>query len=271
MHRCRQRRAAAPDVHHLAIESNAEASPRQALQERIRDLPDSWPVAASAASHRSDMRGVDRPGALAASRGVGRAAPIPGPTTVGVGGDPAGRADDSRDGGLSGLGAMMLSERYLDEIRARWEAVRDTGVEIAAGPGGHARLLAGHSAGKMELRVRREGDPADDGDVLFVGHAFSDIPRLLGALASGSPLPAEDAGGIGMRIASASPGPWTAFIESEGGLSGSDVIRVSEATAKPTCTCGWAPAWRHPRLTASSLRRGRTCLRSWRLPASSTR
>lgn len=137
---------------------------------------------------------------------------------------------------------MMLSERYLDEIRARWEAVRDTGVEIAAGPGGHARLLAGHGAGKMELRVRREGDPADDGDVLFVGHAFSDIPRLLGALASGSPLPAEDAGGIGMRIASASPGPWTAFIESEGGLSGSDVIRVSEADMYLWMGPGLAPS-----------------------------
>jgi len=127
---------------------------------------------------------------------------------------------------------MMLSEPYIDEIMARWEAVRDIAVEIAGGPDGHAKLLAGHGASQVELRVRREGDPAGDGDVLFVGHAFSDIPRLLGALGSGSPLPAEDAAGIGMRIASASPGPWTAFIESDGGIGGSDVIRVSESEAR---------------------------------------
>jgi hypothetical protein len=42
------------------------------------------------------------------------------------------------------------------------------------------------------------------------------------------PLPAEDVGGIGTRIASASPGSWTAFIGSDGGIGGSDVIRVSE-------------------------------------------
>ncbi len=127
---------------------------------------------------------------------------------------------------------MMLSEPYLDEIRARWEAVRDIAVEIAGGPDGHAKLLAVHGASQVELRVRREGDPGGDGDVLFVGHAFSDIPRLLGALGSGGPLPAEEAAGIGMRIASASPGPWTAFIESDGGIGGSDVIRVSESDSE---------------------------------------
>jgi hypothetical protein len=127
---------------------------------------------------------------------------------------------------------MMLSVPYLGEIRARWDAVRDMAVEIAGGRDGHAKLLAGHAARQVELCVRREGDPAGDGDVLFVGHAFSDIPRLLGALASGSPLPAEDAGGIGMRIASASPGPWTAFIASDGGMGGSDVIRVSESDSE---------------------------------------
>ncbi len=127
---------------------------------------------------------------------------------------------------------MMLSESYVDEIKARWEAVRDIAVEIAAGPDGYARLLVGHGASQVELRVRREGDPAGDGDVLFVGHAFSDVPRLLGALASGIPLSAEDAAGIGLRVASASPGPWTAFIESDGGIGGSDVIRVSESDSE---------------------------------------
>ena len=122
----------------------------------------------------------------------------------------------------------MISGPYLDGVRARWEAVRDIAIEMASGSDGHAKVLTRHGASQVELRVTRDGDPAGDGDVLFVGHAFSDIPRLLEALESGNLLSAEDAAGIGMRIASASPGPWTAFIESDGGIGGSDVIRVSE-------------------------------------------
>lgn len=163
----------------------------------------------------------------------------------------------------------MISGRYLDEIRARWEAVRDTAVEIAAGPDGHARLLAGHGAGQVELCVTREGDPAGDGDVLFVGHVFSDIPRLLEVLESGGLLAAEDAVGIGMRIASASPGPWTAFIESDGGIGGSDVIRVSDSDSEADMYL-----WMGPDLAPSAVYRFVAEARQdlpalWRLPGGS--
>jgi hypothetical protein len=127
---------------------------------------------------------------------------------------------------------MMISEPYLDEIRARWEAVRVIAIEIASGPDGHAMVLARQGATQAELRVTRDGDPASDGDVLFIGHAFSDIPRLLEVLESGSLLSAEDASGIDSSLASASLGPWTAFIESDGGVGGSDVIRVSESDSE---------------------------------------
>jgi hypothetical protein len=112
---------------------------------------------------------------------------------------------------------MMISGPYLDGIRARWDAVRDIAVETASGSDGHARVLARNGARQVELRVTGDGDPASDGDVLFIGHAFSYIPRLLEALEAGSLLSAEDAAGIGVRLASASPGPWTAFIESDRG------------------------------------------------------
>lgn len=127
---------------------------------------------------------------------------------------------------------MMISGPYLGEIRARWEAVRDVAIEIVTDPDGHARILARNGASQAELRVTRDRDPASDGDVLFVGHAFSDIPRLLEVLESGSLLPAEDAARIGLRIAAASPGPWTAFIESDGGHGGCDVICVSESDSE---------------------------------------
>lgn len=122
----------------------------------------------------------------------------------------------------------MISEPYLSEVRARWDAVRGLAIEVVGDADGHARILVRDGVGQVELRVTRDRDPAGDGDVLFVGHAFSDLPLLLEALESGSLLSAEDATGIGMRVASASPGPWTAFIESEGGIGGCDVIRVSE-------------------------------------------
>jgi hypothetical protein len=130
------------------------------------------------------------------------------------------------------VGAVMISELYRDEIRARWQAVRDMAIEIATGPDGHAKILVRRGARQVELRVTRDGDPAGDGDVLFVGHVFSDIPRLLDAIESGSPLPAEDATEIGMRIASASPGPWMVFLESDGGMGGDSVIVVSESDSE---------------------------------------
>jgi hypothetical protein len=114
----------------------------------------------------------------------------------------------------------MISEPYADEIRVRWEAVRDMAIDIATGPDGHAKILVRHGASQVELRVTRDWDPAGAGDVLFVGHAFSDIPRLLDALESDSALPAEDATEIGVRIASASPGPWMVLLESDGGWAG---------------------------------------------------
>lgn len=128
---------------------------------------------------------------------------------------------------------MIFSEEHLEEIRLRWETVRDIAVEINGGPDGRAQLPAGRGASQVELRVTREADPAVAGDVLFVGYVFSAIPRLLEALASGHALSAADALVTGTRIASASPGPWTAFIESDGGTGGSDVIRVSDDDSEP--------------------------------------
>jgi hypothetical protein len=144
----------------------------------------------------------------------------------------------------------MILGPYLDEIRARWEAVRDIAVEVTGGPDGHVKLLADDGASRAELRVTREGDPAGDGDVLFVGHAFSDIPQLLQALESGNFLPDEDAAEMGMRIASASRGPWTAFIESDGGIGGCDVIRVSESDNEPDMYL-----WMGPDLAPSAIYR----------------
>lgn len=143
----------------------------------------------------------------------------------------------------------MITGSYLGEIRARCEGVRDLVIEIADGSDGRAKVLARRGASVVELRVMRDGDPAGDGDVLFIGHVFSDIPRLLEALETGSHLSAEDVALIRMRIAAASPGPWTPFIESEGGIGGSDVIRVSESDSEAdmsACAAGGRSAVARP-------------------------
>lgn len=143
---------------------------------------------------------------------------------------------------------MIISKPYLDEVKGRWEAVRDFTIEVTNDSGGHAKVVAHCGAEEAELRVTRDGDPAGDGDVLFVGHAFSDIPRLLEALEFDSPLSTEDAAGIGKRIVSASPGPWTAFIESDGGTGGSDVILVSESDSEADMYL-----WMGPQLAPSAV------------------
>jgi hypothetical protein len=110
--------------------------------------------------------------------------------------------------------------------------VRDLAIEVAIGADGHAGVLVRHGASRVELRITREGDPAGYGDVVFVGHAFSDVPRLLRVLESGNHLSADDAAEIAKRVASASPSPWTPFLESDGGMGGCDVISVSDSDSE---------------------------------------
>lgn len=122
----------------------------------------------------------------------------------------------------------MLSEHYLGQVRARWTAVADLVFEVAADGDGRPKVLGREGGRHVELRVTRDNEPASEPDILFIGHAFWDIPRLLELAESGGELPSEEAALIGTRIASARPGPWSAFIESDGGTGGSDVIRISE-------------------------------------------
>jgi len=130
-------------------------------------------------------------------------------------------------------GALMTMESYLDEIQARLVGIRGITAEVVSDPGGNAKILADAGGRREELRVMRDLQTAGNGDVLFVGHAFSDVERLLEVVRSGTHLSVEDAAEIAIRITTASPGPWTAFIESDGGQAGCDVIRVSESDDEP--------------------------------------
>ncbi|GEM_PF-5084266 len=127
---------------------------------------------------------------------------------------------------------MMLTESYVRAIRTRLSALGKLEVSVEEMPAGVCRLRVRMDELDEELRVTREGVPASGHDVRFIGNLFSDIPLLLEALGGHAP-PAESVAAIGARVQAASPGPWTAFIESDGGAGGADVIRVSENDNQP--------------------------------------
>jgi hypothetical protein len=68
---------------------------------------------------------------------------------------------------------------------------------------------------------------------MFIGHSRADAEALLASIEGPERLSGEQLRLITQRFTQASPGPWTAFIEADGGLGGCDVIRVSESDEEP--------------------------------------
>jgi hypothetical protein len=150
----------------------------------------------------------------------------------------------------------MIDKAYLDQIRARWEAVRDAGIEIVTDHGGRPRIMIRHGGGEVELCVTLDfwhGPffvPADDGDLLFIGHLWADIRRLLDVLESGSPLPPDEAAAIETRMAAAGPSPWEPFVDMYPGLARRgvvgppDFIRVGDGECEADMYLWMGPATR---------------------------
>jgi hypothetical protein len=78
------------------------------------------------------------------------------------------------------------------------------------------------------MRLTRDLQPASANDVTFVSAARQDIQRLIAALRLGDAVGDHELAEIERRCRAASPGPWQAFLESDGGIGGSSVIRVSD-------------------------------------------
>jgi hypothetical protein len=110
------------------------------------------------------------------------------------------------------------------EIEALALAASADSWEIGSGPGEvRVRWADGRVA---TMRVMRDLAPAAAADVSFVAHAREDVARLL----SGSAAARSD---VAARAAAASPAPWRAFCESDGGLGGCSVISVGELDPEP--------------------------------------
>jgi len=70
-------------------------------------------------------------------------------------------------------------------------------------------------------------------DLVFIAHAQADVARLIAHLRGQLSVSQRELGVMEKRAAQASPGPWRAFLESDGGIGGSSVIWVSEADNEP--------------------------------------
>jgi hypothetical protein len=74
------------------------------------------------------------------------------------------------------------------------------------------------------LRVLHDLQPAPMADVEFVAASLNDFDTLLGCLQGESSIDRTQLSHIRRRVAAATPGPWVCYLESGGGLGGSNVI-----------------------------------------------
>ena len=126
-----------------------------------------------------------------------------------------------------------MDESDLRAVEAGVDAVKDFDLRLAEDAGGVLRIVGRLGDEAIQLQVRRDLEPAAENDVRFVAGALADMRRLLHAVRSGEQLSPDEITAIESRAEAASPGPWTAFIEADGGQAGCDVIRVSERDDQP--------------------------------------
>jgi hypothetical protein len=128
----------------------------------------------------------------------------------------------------------MSSESDLQAIEARVAQATGDRWELGQDIDGNAVVRVRWDDGRSEvMRVTRDGSPADRGDVEFIANARGDLELLVAAVRGHRVLVGDEEREIARRLAQASPGPWRAFVGSDGGLGGCDVISVSDADDQP--------------------------------------
>lgn len=128
----------------------------------------------------------------------------------------------------------MHSETELQAVEARVAQATGDRWELGQDANGAVVVRVRWDGGRdEEMRVTRDGSPADRGDVEFIAHVRSDLESLVAAVRSDRSLASDEVREIAERLAHASPGPWRAFLAGDGGLGGCDVVPVSDADDQP--------------------------------------
>jgi hypothetical protein len=123
----------------------------------------------------------------------------------------------------------MSGDPFLEAIEARLSAVSGVRWEVIELDGGQLGVEVIFADGHPTvMQVTRNRTPASNVDVLFIGRSRSDIQRLLLAIQGKMVLSPIELAEIEARCRAASPAPWTAFIEVDGGIGGCDMIRVTD-------------------------------------------
>jgi hypothetical protein len=126
-----------------------------------------------------------------------------------------------------------LTEQQLAEIEARARAATGDRWEVVADRDAASVVHATSAEGDKHLRITREAEPAASNDVEFIGNARRDVHRLVAGLRGPDRLSGDELDEIQRRCDGASPAPWRAFLEDDGGIGGCNVIWVSDSDDEP--------------------------------------
>jgi hypothetical protein len=113
----------------------------------------------------------------------------------------------------------MTDQDPWTAVEDRLTAFADEHWEVIPSPPEPSEIRIRTAEGRsLVLRVTREGEPASDGDVQFVGHAREDLERLVNQGRGTIELTEDELDEIEARVRNASPGPWRAFLKTKGGI-----------------------------------------------------
>jgi hypothetical protein len=128
----------------------------------------------------------------------------------------------------------MIDDAYIIAVEQRAAQSIGKSWSFARGEDDEPVISVVYGDGHTDtMRVTRESSPASEADVSFIASSRADIDNLLSTLRGSVTLSLRELAEIEDRCGRAAPEPWTAFIEADGGLAGSDVIRVTESDDEP--------------------------------------
>jgi hypothetical protein len=123
----------------------------------------------------------------------------------------------------------------LAAIQRRLAATTGDRWELDLSAEGGPAIAVQFPGGRHEvMRVKRDGGPAGINDLEFVAQSRRDLERLIeGEQNATAALTNQELAEIQARGVRASRPPWTAFLERDGGMGGSNMIRVSDDDNEP--------------------------------------
>jgi hypothetical protein len=119
-----------------------------------------------------------------------------------------------------------IRDRIAGASPGPWAPTRDENGDLV--------ISTGRPDGRR-LHIKRDLLPASVDDIAFIALARDALPRLLKALTSDDPdVPAEaELGVIAATASRASAGPWTPFLEEDGGIGGCSMIWAGDEPDAP--------------------------------------